>query len=124
MNERVLLGFRAVSGGTHLRSAAVDQQGKSSIRLKQSRLWRRRSDCSGAGERCARIRKQSSPTTEAPLSPGQRGFGVVPGTVNVEEGMVGKAPNLPVWMDAVWPGVDGKNSSDPRCWKTMRMPRL
>src|SRR5712691_3792507 len=85
------LVFAADLGGTHLRAATIDRDGKIIHRLKQR---------TPAGERpedivCALVsaarecQKQSARDDIRSLSI------VVPGSINVKAGMVVKAPNLP-----------------------------
>ena len=84
--------FAADLGGTHLRAATVDRQGKIQFRFKQHTP--QATDATAivdaivaAVHECERQSSDSDRISAASL--------VVPGTVNVEEGAVVKAPNLP-----------------------------
>ena len=90
LDKRSLI-FAADLGGTHLRAATVDQQGKIQFRFKQNTP-----QGGGAGAIVDAVvaavnecRKQSDGDDISAVSL------VVPGTVKVEEGAVVKAPNLP-----------------------------
>jgi len=80
--------FAADLGGTHLRAATVDQQGKIRFRLKQNTPQVKDANAIvdaivTAVHECGGVDEISAVSL------------VVPGTVNVEESTVVKAPNLP-----------------------------
>ena len=88
------LVFAADLGGTHLRAATVDQSGRIHFRLKHNTA---RSADEIVGALVLAVRECEKQNTGA----GEAGnvikavSVVVPGTVNVEEGIVVKAPNVP-----------------------------
>ena len=79
--------FAADLGGTHLRAATVDQKGKIRSRFKQNTP--QGNDASAIVEAIVKAVHEFRDTEISAVSL------VVPGTVNVEEGSVVKAPNLP-----------------------------
>src|SRR5690349_3190920 len=83
--------FAADLGGTHLRAATVDRKGEIQFRFKQNTP--QGSDATAIVDAVVaavnECRKQSDADEISAVSL------VVPGTVNVEEGAVVKAPNLP-----------------------------
>src|SRR5215212_9023773 len=80
--------FAADLGGTHLRAATVDQQGKIRFRLKQNTPQVKDATAIvDAIVSAVREAEKSAEISAVSL--------VVPGTVKVEEGAVVKAPNLP-----------------------------
>ena len=85
------LVFAADLGGTHLRAATVDSQGKIHFRLKQNTPQAEKADdivrALVLAER--ECEKHKAAETIRAISV------VVPGTVNVEDGVVVKAPNVP-----------------------------
>lgn len=85
--------FAADLGGTHLRAATVDENGRIHFRLKQNTPEAERADeIVGALVLAAReCEKQSAGGNHSIRAVSV----VVPGTVNVEEGVVVKAPNVP-----------------------------
>ncbi|MGH9970361.1 MAG: ROK family protein [Pyrinomonadaceae bacterium] len=87
------LAFVADLGGTHLRAATVDQHGKIHHRLKQVTPQAEKPDqivraLIEAARECEHQSQKTGNTIRAVSL-------VVPGTVNVEEGVVVKAPNVP-----------------------------
>ena len=90
LDKRSLI-FAADLGGTHLRAATVDQNGKIQFRFKQNTP--QGSDAGAIVDAVVaavrECRKQSDGDEIAAVSL------VVPGTVKVEEGVVLTAPNLP-----------------------------
>src|SRR2546428_4373073 len=85
--------FAADLGGTHLRAAMVDENGSIHFRLKQNPPQAERADeivraLVLAARECE---KQSASGNDSIRAISV----VVPGTVNVEEGVVVKAPNVP-----------------------------
>ena len=91
------LVFAADLGGTHLRAATVDQNGKIHFRLKQNTPEAKSADAIVRALVTA-VRECEKQKTEAGRNAGDEIKAVsvvVPGTVNVEEGTVVKAPNLP-----------------------------
>lgn len=89
--------FAADLGGTHLRAAAVDQDGKVHFRLKQNTPQAEDPDeIVQALVRAVRECERESNETGSGVGDGIKAVSVVvPGTVNVEEGIVLKAPNVP-----------------------------
>src|SRR5712692_5384645 len=85
--------FAADLGGTHLRAATIDRNGKIIYRLRQrTPTAERPEDIVGALVSAAReCQAQSTGARDHILSLSI----VVPGSVNVKAGMVVKAPNLP-----------------------------
>jgi glucokinase len=79
--------FAADLGGTHLRAAAVDQQGRIQSRFKQNTPQ--------AGDPNAIVDAIVDAVRECGHAEISAVSIVVPGTVNVQEGAVVKAPNLP-----------------------------
>jgi glucokinase len=84
--------FAADLGGTHLRAATVDQQGRIQFRFKQHTPQEPEANAIvdaivGAVHDCERQSGSVAEISAVSL--------VVPGTVNVAEGTVVKAPNLP-----------------------------
>jgi len=83
--------FAADLGGTHLRAATVDQRGRIQFRFKQNTPQ--------AKDAKAIVNAIVAAVRECEKQGGGEGISavslVVPGTVNVEEGSVVKAPNLP-----------------------------
>src|SRR6185436_11610187 len=80
--------FAADLGGTHLRAATVDQKGRIQFRFKQNTPQVKDANAIvdaivAAVDECVGVDQISAASL------------VVPGTVNVEEGAVVKAPNLP-----------------------------
>lgn len=99
MGERTGAGFvfAADLGGTHLRAATVDQTGRIHFRLKYNTP-----EAESADEivrlLVEAVRECEKQTAEAAGNAGDviKAISVVvPGTVNVEEGIVVKAPNVP-----------------------------
>jgi glucokinase len=87
-NSKPGLIFAADLGGTHLRAATVDQKGKIQFRFKQNTPQAKDANVIvdaivAAVHACGGVDQISAVSL------------VVPGTVNVEEGSVVKAPNLP-----------------------------
>jgi glucokinase len=87
-NSKPGLIFAADLGGTHLRAATVDQKGKIQFRFKQNTPQVKDANVIvdaiiAAVYACGGVDQISAVSL------------VVPGTVNVEEGSVVKAPNLP-----------------------------
>jgi glucokinase len=87
-NSKPGLIFAADLGGTHLRAASVDQKGKIQFRFKQNTPQVKDANVIvdaivAAVHQCGGVDQISAVSL------------VVPGTVNVEEGAVVKAPNLP-----------------------------
>ena len=85
------LVFAADLGGTHLRAASVDESGRIHFRLKQNTPQAKKADeivqaLVVAARECE---KQSAGSSIRAVSV------VLPGTVNVEEGVVVRAPNVP-----------------------------
>lgn len=87
------LVFAADLGGTHLRAATIDENGKIHFRLKQK---------TPAAEKAAELVRALVLAVRESEKHGLGGTNrigavsvVVPGTVNVEEGVVVKAPNVP-----------------------------
>ncbi len=94
-SERIESGvvFAADLGGTHLRSATVDHNGKIHFRLKQNTPQGKSAD---AIVRALVTAVRESEQQETGSGGKIRAVSVVvPGTVNVEEGIVVKAPNVP-----------------------------
>ncbi len=84
--------FAADLGGTHLRSAIVDQTGKIGFRLKQSTPPAQKSkEIVDALVAAVRECEQQNTTGEYTIDAVSV---VVPGTVNVASGVIVKAPNL------------------------------
>ena len=84
--------FAADLGGTHLRAATVDQKGRIQFRFKQHTPQANDANAIvdaivAAVRECEQQRDCAEQISAVSL--------VVPGTVNVEEGAVVKAPNLP-----------------------------
>ncbi len=93
--ERAGLVFAADLGGTHLRAATVDQSGRIHFRLKHSTA---KSADEIVGALVLAVRECEKQNTGAARDAGnviKAVSVVVPGTVNVEEGVVVKAPNVP-----------------------------
>ncbi len=87
------LAFVADLGGTHLRAATVDREGKVHHRLKQATPQAEKPDeIVRALVYAARECERQSNDTESEICAMSV---VVPGTVNAEEGSVVKAPNVP-----------------------------
>ena len=87
-NSKRNLIFAADLGGTHLRAATVDQKGSIQCRFKQNTPQVKDANAIvdaivAAVDECGGVDQISAVSL------------VVPGTVNVEEGAVVKAPNLP-----------------------------
>lgn len=92
VNPKRDLIFAADLGGTHLRAATVDRKGRIQFRFKQNTPQARDATAIvdaivAAVHECERESGDSDRISAVSL--------VVPGTVNVEEGAVVKAPNLP-----------------------------
>src|SRR5687767_8603281 len=91
------LVFAADLGGTHLRAATVDHSGQIHFRLKHSTPQAEAGDeivqalVVAVGE----CEKQITESAEGAGTPIKAVSVVVPGTINVEEGIVVKAPNVP-----------------------------
>ena len=85
-NGRGLI-FAADLGGTHLRAATVDQKGRIQFRFKQNTPQ--------VKDASAIVDAIVAAVCECDVSEISAVSVVVPGTVNVEEGSVVKAPNLP-----------------------------
>jgi glucokinase len=85
--------FAADLGGTHLRAATVDQQGKIHFRLKQQTPQAERPD-EIINALVQAVRECESSCTVAGESIKAVSV-VVPGSVNVAAGVIVKAPNLP-----------------------------
>ncbi len=87
------LVFAADLGGTHLRAATVDANGKIHFRLKQNTPQAEKAD------EIVRALIQALRASEEQAAGGTGSISalsvVVPGTVNVEEGVIVKAPNVP-----------------------------
>lgn len=87
------LGFAADLGGTHLRVATVDREGKIHVRLMQPTPQAEKPNeivraLIAAAKECeARATEQGAKISAVSVA--------VPGTVNVGEGVVVKAPNVP-----------------------------
>src|SRR5215212_3601116 len=79
--------FAADLGGTHLRAATVDRKGKIRSRFKQNTPQAK--DANAIVDAIVRAVRECGSAEVSAVSL------VVPGTVNVEEGTVVKAPNLP-----------------------------
>src|SRR5215212_2840826 len=79
--------FAADLGGTHLRAATIDQHGKIRSRFKQNTPQAK--DANAIVDAIVRAVRECGSAEVSAVSL------VVPGTVNVEEGTVVKAPNLP-----------------------------
>jgi glucokinase len=92
VNPTTGLIFAADLGGTHLRAATVDRQGQIQFRFKQNTP--QGSDPAAIVDAIVSAVRECEQQT---ASAGQISAVsiVVPGTVNVEEGAVVKAPNLP-----------------------------
>lgn len=89
--------FAADLGGTHLRAATVDQDGQIHFRLKHNTPQSDRADeivksLVDAVRECERQTTEASGNEDNYIKAVSV---VVPGTVNVQEGIVVKAPNLP-----------------------------
>src|SRR5215213_11293674 len=87
-NKKRGLIFAADLGGTHLRAATIDQKGKIQFRFKQNTPQVKDANAIvdaivAAVHECGNVAEISAVSL------------VVPGTVNVEESTVVKAPNLP-----------------------------
>ena len=87
MNADLGLIFAADLGGTHLRAATVDRKGKIQSRFKQKTP--QDNDPKAIVEAIVKAVRECGDAEISAVSL------VVPGTVNVEEGAVVKAPNLP-----------------------------
>jgi glucokinase len=87
------LVFAADLGGTHLRAATVDEHGQIHFRLKQNTPQAEKAD--------EIVRALVLAVRESEKQSAAAGYGidaisvVVPGTVNVEDGVIVKAPNVP-----------------------------
>jgi glucokinase len=83
--------FTVDLGGTHLRAAIVDESGKISCRLKQTtpRVAKPSEIVQAVIEAARSCRQENGNAAIGAVSV------VVPGTVNLEEGIVLKAPNVP-----------------------------
>ncbi len=87
------LVFAADLGGTHLRAASVDQNGKIHFRLKQNTPQAEKADeIVRALVLAVRASEEQSASAGKSISAISV---VVPGTVNVENGVIVKAPNVP-----------------------------
>ena len=88
--------FAADLGGTHLRAATVDEHGKIHFRLKQNTpQGTNPNDIVAAVVNAVRECEKEITATGGAANQLRAVSLVVPGTVNVKEGMVVKAPNLP-----------------------------
>jgi len=89
--------FAADLGGTHLRAATVDQSGRIHFRLKHNTPQAERADeiVHALVQAVRECEKQSADSAGGSGCVISAVSVVVPGTVNVEEGIVVKAPNVP-----------------------------
>lgn len=87
--------FAADVGGTHLRAATVDDTGRIHFRLKQNTPRAETAD-EIVRSLVLAVRECERQTAEGSAPASIKAISVVvPGTVNVEEGIVVKAPNVP-----------------------------
>jgi glucokinase len=92
--------FAADVGGTHLRAATVDDTGRIHFRLKQNTPRAESADEIVRSLVLAVRECERQTTAPQGATPGIKAISVVvPGTVNVEEGIVVKAPNVPSLND-------------------------
>lgn len=89
--------FAADLGGTHLRAATVDPSGRIHFRLKHSTPQAENPDeiVKALVQAVRECEKQSADSAGGSAGVISAVSVVVPGTVNVEEGIVVKAPNVP-----------------------------
>jgi glucokinase len=87
--------FAADLGGTHLRAATVDQTGRINFRLKQNTAKSAAEIVRMLAQAVRECEKQNIEVTGDAARAIKAVSIVVPGTVNVDEGIVVKAPNVP-----------------------------
>jgi glucokinase len=89
------LVFAVDLGGTHLRAATVDQTGRINFRLKQNTAKSADEIVRMLVQAVRECEKQNTEVAGDAASAIKAVSIVVPGTVNVDEGIVVKAPNVP-----------------------------